>query len=477
MPPDSSWTPSSWRERPIRQQPRYASIQALDEVLGTIRTYPPLVFVGEIRNLRRQLAEAARGGRFLLQGGDCAERFLDCTPEAITSKIKILLQMSVIFSYGARRPVVRIGRIAGQYAKPRSSEVETVGGREIPVFRGDNINSFIADPQLRQPDPSRLLQSYHTAAMTLNYIRALIAGGFADLHYPENWNLSFVTGSPQRERYEQIVSNIQDAVAFMESFGGLREERLGSIDFFTSHEGLLLGFEEAMTRRMDDDGRHYNLGAHMLWIGDRTRGPGEAHVEYFRGIANPIGIKWGPSADPREMVDTIRRLDPEGEPGRVTVITRFGDEAVGELLPRAVEAVAEAGLPVLWVSDPMHGNVVRTAGGTKTRSFDAILGELRQSFEIHARMGGHLGGVHFEMTGEDVTECTGGSGELAEADLARQYETLCDPRLNCSQSLEMAFLISSILKNAPARRQPSPPAERIEAPGTQPGAQQRAEER
>jgi 3-deoxy-7-phosphoheptulonate synthase len=439
-----TWSPASWRTRPIKQQPTYEDETALADVLRAIRGYPPLVFVGEVDNLKRQLAEAAAGRRFVLQGGDCAERFQDCTPEAITSKLKILLQMSVVLSYGARRPVVRIGRIAGQYAKPRSNDFETVDGRPLPVFRGDNINSFEPDPVHRRPDPRRLLTGYHTASMTLNYVRAMITGGFADLHHPENWNLGFFGKSPQKQRYEQVVANIQDAVAFMQSFGGLREELLGTIDFFTSHEGLLLGFEEAMTRELR--GRHYNLGAHMLWIGDRTRELDGAHVEYFRGIANPIGIKWGPSADAEAMVELLTRLNPTNEPGRLTIITRFGVAKIASCLPQAIEAVRKAGLNVLWSSDPMHGNAIKTKNDIKTRDFDAILAELRQAFEIHAQLGSRLGGVHFELTGEDVTECTGGAEGIREEDLVRHYETFCDPRLNYNQSLEMAFLISSILR-------------------------------
>lgn len=439
------WTPASWRAKPIRQQPTYERAEDLERVLGTIRQYPPLVFVGEVDNLKRQLADAAAGRRFLLQGGDCAERFQDCTPDAITSKIKILLQMSVVLAYGARQPVVRVGRIAGQYAKPRSADTEVIDGKTLPVFRGDNINSFEGDPEGRRPDPKRLLQSYHTASMTLNYVRAMITGGFANLHHPENWNLSFMGKSAQRERYAKMVGNIQDAVAFMSSVGGVREEALGSIDFFTSHEGLLLGFEESLTRHVREKNRFYNLGAHMLWIGDRTRELEGAHIEYFRGIANPIGVKWGPSAKPDEMVAVLKRLNEANEPGKLTIITRFGEGKVKECLPPAIAAVRKAGLNVLWSADPMHGNVIKTKGGIKTRDFDAILRELTESFAVHRSEKSRLGGVHFELTGEDVTECTGGSERVSEEDLVRQYETFCDPRLNYSQSLEMAFVISGIL--------------------------------
>ena len=440
------WSPSSWQQKAIKQQPTYERKSELADILNVLRSYPPLIFVGEVDNLKRQLADAAAGKRFLLQGGDCAERFQDCTPEAITSKLKIILQMSVVLCYGARQPLVRVGRIAGQYAKPRSTDTEMVNGKELPVFRGDSINSFEADEQGRKPDPKRLLQSYHTASLTLNYIRAMITGGFANLHDLENWNLGFFKKTSQRQRYEQVVANIQDAVAFMSSFGGVREELLGSVDFFTSHEGLLLGFEESMTRFVPEKNRYYNLGAHMLWIGDRTRDLDGAHIEYFRGIANPIGVKWGPTADVATMIQLIKRLNPTNEAGRITLITRYGEGKVDKHLPEAIKAVQAAGLTVLWSADPMHGNVIKTKANIKTRDFSAILAELKSSFDVHKKMGSRLGGVHFELTGEDVTECTGGAEGIGEDDLVRQYETFCDPRLNYSQSLEMAFLISSILQ-------------------------------
>ena len=441
----NQWQLGSWTSYPIKHQPPYENGAHLEDVLAKINGYPPLVFTGEVNKLKAQLASAARGERFVLQGGDCAERFQDCSREAIMSKIKILLQMSVVLSYGARQPVVKIGRIAGQYAKPRSNDTEVVDGKELPVFRGDNINSFEAEAGPRKPDPQRLLHSYHSAAMTLNYIRAMISGGFADLHHPEYWNLAFVGQSSQKDRYEKVVGNIRDAIAFMESFGGARQERLGSVDFFTSHEGLLLGLEQAQTRFVEQGDKAYNLGAHMLWIGDRTRDLGGAHIEYFRGIANPIGSKWGPSADPKQMIETIKVLNPENEAGKITIITRFGNEQISEKLPAAIKAVQDAGLDILWSSDPMHGNTVKTKSGIKTRNFDAILDELKKAFEIHNSNESHLGGVHFELTGEDVTECTGGSLAIREEDLGTSYETFCDPRLNYSQSLEMAFLISSMI--------------------------------
>ena len=384
----------------------------------------------------------------MLQGGDCAERFQDCTPEAITSKLKILLQMSVILCYGARRPVVRVGRIAGQYAKPRSADYETVNGQNMLSYRGDNINSYEPVEAARRPDPDRLLQSYHSSSLTLNYVRAMISGGFADLHHPEHWNLEAFGKSGHLDQYQKIVGNIKDAIAFMESLGGVREESLGSIEFYTSHEGLLLPFEESMTRYVAESGRWYNLSAHMLWIGDRTRQLDGAHIEYFRGIANPLGIKIGPSCSPQDVVALVKAINPANELGRIALITRFGNDKVQKHLPDVVKAVAEAKLNVLWSVDPMHGNVIKTKADIKTRDFDAILGEIRQSFEVHQKSGSILGGVHFELTGDNVTECTGGAEGIAESDLSRNYETYCDPRLNYSQSLEMAFLISSILQNS-----------------------------
>ena len=443
---DRPWTMSSWQRFEARQQPTYPDPQHYDRVLKVLNGYPPLVFSGEVDRLKSQLISASRGESFVLQGGDCAERFQDCRPEVITSKLNILLQMSMILCYGARRPVVRIGRIAGQYSKPRSSLTEKVGARELPVFRGDSINGFEASEAARTPDPERLLTAYHCASMTLNYIRAMINGGFANLNHPENWDLGFFAKSSQKERYEAVVGGIKDAVAFMESFGGVREHSLDLIDFFTSHEGLHLGFEQSLTRLVPPGEQHYNLGAHMLWVGDRTRNLSGAHIEYLRGIANPIGIKWGPTAVLEEMLATIERLNPTNEPGRVVLISRFGHQQIVDYLPMAIEAVQKRGLDVLWTCDPMHGNLRKTSSGVKTRSFADILDELQKAFSCHEAAGSWLGGVHFELTGDDVTECTGGATGLGDSDLSRQYETFCDPRLNYSQSLEMAFAIASLLR-------------------------------
>jgi 3-deoxy-7-phosphoheptulonate synthase len=438
------WTPESWRARPIKQQPQYDNLPLLNEVLGEVRKLPPLIFAGEVDRLKQYLAAAGRGEVFVLQGGDCAERFQDCNKEAITSKLKILLQMSVVLCYGLRKPVVRIGRMAGQYAKPRSQDTEIVDGQEIPVYRGDIINSFEANLEARKPDPRRIKRAYLLAASTLNYVRALTKGGFADLHQPQNWDLTFVNKVPQRTDYERIVKSIRDAIVFMEALGN-REESLRSVEFYTSHEGLLLPLEEALTHFVAEQNRFYNLGAHMLWIGDRTRQLDGAHIEYFRGIANHIGLKVGPTSDPKEIIEICRTLNPRNEEGKITLISRYGEGKVHKHLPSLIQAVRKADLPVVWSVDPMHGNGIKTEGGIKTRDFDAILAEVQESFEVHKKEGSALGGIHFELTGQDVTECIGGAAGITADQLDLNYETYCDPRLNYSQSLEMAFLISRML--------------------------------
>jgi len=443
----SDWTPRSWRAYPAEQQPVYPDPARLEAVLERLAEVPPLVAPGAVERLQQLLADAAQGRRFLLQGGDCAERFADCDARAIANKLKILLQMSVVLTYGLRQPIVRVGRLAGQYAKPRSAGVETVDGVQLPVYRGDLVNGFAATPEARAADPERMLQAYFHAAATLNYVRALIEGGFADLHHPEHWNLGFIRESERHREYSEIVARILDAISFMEACGSALETALGRIDFFTSHEALVLSFEEALTRREETSGRYFNVGAHMLWLGDRTRSLDGAHVEYLRGIANPIGVKVGPTCAPEELVRLVRRLNPENVSGRVTLITRLGAERAGALLPPLVRAVQEAGggpSAVLWSCDPMHGNTIRTVGGVKTRDFDHILGELRETFAGHKALGSRLGGVHFELTGEDVTECLGGARRLGEADLQTNYVTTCDPRLNEEQSLEIAFLIAGL---------------------------------
>ncbi len=439
------WSPTSWSEFPISQQPVYVDEAEYRKVLSQLRRLPPLVFVGEIDKLKGLIAEAGRGKRFILHGGNCAERFIDCNSETITNQLKILLQMSVILAYGARKPVVRIGRIAGQFAKPRSCDYEEVNGRKIPVYRGDSVNSIEPTEDARRADPERLIMSFFHSSATLNYIRAMIDGGFADLHRPYTWNLHSIEKSPRWPEYKRIVDDILDAISFMESFGGVKSETLGRIDFFTSHEGLLLGYESSLTRKDGISGKYYNLGAHMLWIGDRTRDIQGAHVEYFRGISNPIGVKIGPSCSGEEAKELVKILNPENEPGRLTFITRLGVKNVEQLLPNLIEAVRSTGGFVTWSCDPMHGNTV-VVNGKKTRNFDVILQELEMTFNIHREMGSLLGGVHFELTGDDVTECVSGAVDLRESDLGVNYQTYCDPRLNYAQSLEMAFLINRLLK-------------------------------
>ncbi len=438
----SAWHPATWRNFPIKQQPSYESEAELNAVLTDIKKLPPLVFAGEVEKLKNQLARAAEGESFILQGGDCAERFQDCNRETITRKLKIMLQMSLVLCYGLRKPIVRIGRIAGQYAKPRSADTETIDGQEIPVYRGDIINSFEATLAARKADPQRIRQAYNASSATLNYVRALTKGGFADLHHPETWDLKLANNAPKRSEYERIVNNIQDAIVFMESIG-TREERLGSVDFYTSHEGLLLPLEEAMTHYVPERDAYYNLGAHTLWIGDRTRQIDGAHIEYFRGIANPIGLKVGPSSDVRDIKAIVERLNPCKESGKVTLITRYGQGKAQKHLPELIQAFR--GIPVVWSIDPMHGNAAKTDKGVKTRNFDDILSEVKESFSIHKAQGSTLGGIHFELTGDDVTECIGGSAGITAEQLDLNYETYCDPRLNYSQSLEMAFLVAQLL--------------------------------
>ncbi len=444
---DRSWEPGGWSQCPAVQQPQYPEPAAREAALATLRACPPLVAVGEVNNLKARLARAGRGEAFILQGGNCAERFIDCRADSIANKLKILLQMSVILAYGVRKPVVRIGRFAGQYAKPRSNDTEVVDGRELPVYRGDAVNSVEPTPEARAADPQRLVSSYFYAAATLNHIRALIDGGFADLRHPYTWNLSSMEHSRNWDEYRTVLDRILDAINFMESFGGARSDVLGRVDFFTSHEGLLLGYEEALTRKDPDSGRWYNLGAHMLWIGMRTRQVDGAHVEYFRGIANPIGLKVDAGMRPEEVLALSDVLNPANEEGHLTLITRLGAARVEERLPQLIQAVRDAGRKVVWSCDPMHGNTVTLDGGRKTRDFCVVLDELRTTFDVHRRQDTHLAGVHFELTAADVTECIGGAGELTSGDLSRRYETYCDPRLNCSQSLEMAFLIARLLQS------------------------------
>lgn len=449
-----AWTPDSWRRRPAAQQPVYRDPEALRAALAELQELPPLVVPEEVDHLRGLLAEAAAGKRFLLQGGDCAEAFSDCRGDLIQDKLRVLLQMSVLITHEGRMGVVHLGRIAGQYAKPRSRDTEEVDGREIPVYRGDLINGL--EPDQREADPERLLKAYHRAAATLNHLRALVDGGFADLHHPEHWELPW--SREDAGHYLETLDQVRASLDFVQRLGGL-PEHLRTGELFTSHEALHLPFETALTRWVPAKQAHYNLGAHFLWVGERTRQLEGAHLEYIRGLANPIGLKVGASMTPGELASVLSRLDPDRQPGRLTLITRFGAGRAQAILPGLIQAVRSSGHPVLWSSDPMHGNgrTVRVwphPGSTdpvpgrevKTRAFGDILQELQEVAAIHRQMGSRLGAVHFELTGEPVTECTGGVEGLADADLQRAYRSGCDPRLNRSQSLEMAFLLARMIR-------------------------------
>jgi 3-deoxy-7-phosphoheptulonate synthase len=443
MPP---WSPASWRSKPAAQQVAYASEGALALTVSQLAGLPPLVTSWEVESLKSQLAEAAQGKRFLLQGGDCAEQFDDCTADTITNKLKILLQMSLVLVQGSGKPVIRVGRFAGQYAKPRSDDFETRAGATLPSYRGDLVNRAGFTDAERTPDPQLLLRAYERSALTLNFIRSLVKGGFADLHHPEYWDLDFARHSPLAGEYRAMAHRVVEALKFMENIGGVRAGEMEWVDFFTSHEGLHLVYEEAQTRQAPRRDGWYNLSTHFPWIGMRTADPSGAHAEYFRGLANPIGVKIGPDLKPQGLVRLLETLHPHDEPGRITLIHRFGHARIGECLPRLIEAVRSTGKTVLWCCDPMHGNTRHTADGVKTRHFDDILRELEQAFSIHRACGGSLGGVHFELTGEDVTECLGGARNLSDADLKRAYRSEVDPRLNYEQSLEMAMLIARMLR-------------------------------
>jgi 3-deoxy-7-phosphoheptulonate synthase len=438
----NEWTPDSWRSRPAAQQVDYDDPIELADNLSRLSRLPPVVTSWEVEKLKGQLAEAEQGHRFLLQGGDCSERFSDCRADLIDSKLKVLLMMSAVLLYGGGKPIVRVGRIAGQYAKPRSDSSETIDGLTLPSYRGDLVNRVEFTPEARRADPKNLLEAYHRSAMTINFVRSLLSGGFGDMHHPEVWDLSFVEHAGRRQDYLNLVRDLRGSLRFLEAMVGRPLDQLGSTDFYTSHEGLHLPYEQATSELPPLRRGWYDLSTHFPWIGDRTRAIGGAHIEFFRGIQNPIGMKVGPSMRPDELVELCRVLDPNDEPGRLTLICRFGAGKVATMLPPLVEAVRAAGRTALWVCDPMHGNTYKTADGTKTRHFDQILSELEQSFAIHAGIGSRLGGVHFEMTGQDVTEVVGGARGLTEADLHRCYDSDVDPRLNHEQALEMAFLIA-----------------------------------
>ncbi|MDO5673695.1 MAG: 3-deoxy-7-phosphoheptulonate synthase class II [bacterium] len=444
----TDWTKTSYRSKTALQQPNWPDQKHYEQVLATLASLPPLVFAGEIRELKGRLAQAVRGEAFLLQGGDCSEEFARCTAPNIRETLKVLLQMAVILTYAGNKPVVKVGRIAGQYAKPRSSDTEIINGTEIPSYRGDMANSAEAELRARIPDPERLLQGYHMSAATMNLLRAFTRGGFGSLHRVQAWNQEFVKQSPMGRSYERMAKQISNALKFMDTIGiSTDAPQLKEAQFFTSHEALFLGYEEAMTREDSTDGGWYDCSAHMLWIGDRTRQLDGAHVEFLSGVHNPLGIKVGPSYDIDSILAIIERLNPHNEAGRMTIITRFGATAIEKHLPPLLRAVKNAGFNVLWTCDPMHANTFSSTSGHKTRDFENILSELRCFFELNWAEGTIPGGVHFELTGDDVTECIGGARRLSPEQLGLRYLTTCDPRLNAEQSLEMAFQIAEMIRS------------------------------
>jgi 3-deoxy-7-phosphoheptulonate synthase len=450
----SEWQKKGWRNKPRTQMPDYLDMDALQDVEARLSQYPPLVFAGEARRLKAQLGAAARGEAFLLQGGDCAEAFDQFSADGIRDTFKVMLQMAMVLTYGAKVPVIKVGRIAGQFAKPRSAPTETQGDVELPSFRGDIINELDFTPEARIPNPSKMLQAYTQAAATLNLIRAFSTGGYADVHQVHAWTLGFTEGE-KAARYREMANRISDTLDFMKAAGVDSDSAhtLQTVDFYTSHESLLLEYEEALTRVDTTTGKWLAGSGHFLWIGDRTRQPDGAHVEFLRGVQNPIGFKCGPSITPEDLKQLIGILNPKNEPGRITLINRFGAGNVGEHLPRLIRTVAEEGFDVTWVCDPMHGNTIKSASGYKTRPFERVLREVREFFAIHKAEGTIPGGVHFEMTGQDVTECIGGVQAVSEENLSDRYHTACDPRLNASQSLELAFLVAEELSSLREERQ------------------------
>ncbi|APU30424.1 3-deoxy-7-phosphoheptulonate synthase [Ectopseudomonas alcaliphila JAB1] len=442
----NAWSPESWRAKPIQQQPEYPDAAHLTRVEQTLAGYPPLVFAGEARELRRQFAEVTQGRAFLLQGGDCAESFAEFSAAKIRDTFKVLLQMAIVMTFAAGCPVVKVGRMAGQFAKPRSSGSETINGVTLPAYRGDIVNGIGFDVASRVPDPERLLQAYHQATASLNLLRAFAQGGFADVHQVHQWNLDFIANSALSEKYHQLANRIDETLAFMRAVGMDSAPQLREVSFFTAHEALLLNYEEAFVRRDSLTGRWYDCSAHMLWIGDRTRQLDGAHVEFMRGIENPIGVKVGPSMDPDELIRLLDTLNPDNDPGRLNLIVRMGADKVEAHFPRLLRKVKEEGRQVLWSSDPMHGNTIKASSGYKTRDFAQILSEVRQFFAVHQAEGTYAGGIHIEMTGQNVTECIGGSRPITEDGLSDRYHTHCDPRMNADQSLELAFMIAETLK-------------------------------
>ncbi|WP_026374525.1 class II 3-deoxy-7-phosphoheptulonate synthase [Aestuariibacter salexigens] len=445
----SQWQIDSWRSKPILQQPTYQDTAQLEQVEAKLKSYPPLVFAAETRELYKQLGQVCEGKGFLLQGGDCAESFDEFNAPKIRDTFKVLLQMAIVLTFAGRCPVTKVARMAGQYAKPRSADMETIDGVSLPSYRGDIINSFEFTEQSRQPDPNRMVEAYHRAAATLNLLRAFAQGGLADLHQVNRWNMAFVENNPLKERYQDMARRIQDTLEFMDVIGinSANNAALHETTLFTSHEALLLNYEQALTRIDTLTGKPYNCSAHMLWIGERTRQLDHAHVEFFRGIHNPIGVKVGPTMQDDELIRLIDALNPDNEAGRLTLITRMGADKLEHNLPRLLRRVKQEGRNVVWSSDPMHGNTKKASSGYKTRNFDEILREIRQFFAAHEAEGTHAGGIHLEMTGQHVTECTGGAYEISDDDLAQAYQTQCDPRLNADQVLEMAFLVADHLRS------------------------------
>ena len=450
------WTPDSWRQKPVSQMPAFPDAEALKAVEAQLAGFPPLVFAGEARKLTRALAKVAAGEAFLLQGGDCAESFAEHSADNIRDFFRVFMQMAVVMTFAAASPVVKVGRVAGQFAKPRSSDTEIIDGVELPSYRGDIVNDIDFTQEARRPDPTRQLNAYRQSAATLNLLRAFSAGGYANLDFVHQWMLGFVKDSPQSGRYNDVANRISEALDFMRACGIDPESHpeMRTTDLYTSHEALLLGYEQALTRVDSTSGDYYATSGHMIWIGDRTRRPDHAHVEYFRGVKNPIGLKCGPSLKPDGLMELIDILNPDAIPGRLSLICRFGADKVFDSLPGLVRAVKASGKPVVWVCDPMHGNTIKSESGYKTRPFERILQEVKNFFAVHEAEGTYAGGIHLEMTGRNVTECTGGARALSDADLHDRYHTYCDPRLNAEQAIEMAFLVSDLLKSQRQNRGP-----------------------
>lgn len=444
-----NWTPSSWKNKPVKHLPIYKDKEALESVLKKISRYPPLVFAGEARSLEKQLAEVAHGKAFLLQCGDCAESFSDFHANNIRDSFKVILQMAVVLTFGASCPVVKVGRMAGQFAKPRSQETEVINDISLPSYKGDIINNIEFDEKLREPNPQRLIQAYNQSAAALNLLRAFAQGGFANLNKIHQWNLNYVEEGQSKKKFEEIAKRIDECLIFMNACGinDQNVRQMNETDFFTSHEALLLPYEESLTRIDSTNGKWYDVSAHMLWVGDRTRQLDGAHIEFVRGIGNPIGLKLGPSTDVNELIKIIDTVNPENTAGRITLICRMGADKVASKLPIIISKVEKEGMKVVWTCDPMHGNTVKASNGFKTRSLSNIITEIEIFFQIHRTEGTYPGGVHLEMTGQDVTECIGGIQEIKESDLSSRYHTYCDPRLNASQSLELSFLLSEFLKD------------------------------